>query len=216
MIDFDSNRLIVPLYPPGAGGKFLINCLALNLQVEFQHRDLVGSFGSTEEKYQFLLERLQNASSQWDDLGLGCIELVQMNHASRLDRPIDETKYLLNTNKILEQLSDSGRYFSLVAHTLEDIRYFRSLWPNCRVIVFINNERFIQSRKRVQDPRYDSWIETFKIDENCFVWDTDKNYRTGQDFIMAFNLLCRFLKLPIVNPDWLFTLYAVWIDKIRK
>lgn len=207
-VDFESNRLICVHYPPGAGGKFLMNCLALTNDVEFQHKDLLNHFTDSTQRYNFLLNKLENASGQWNDLNLGCIEMFYVAPYYTMDAT--SARQILGNESVLLKLSESDRYWCMVAHQDIDIDdLYRKVWPNCRIIRFINYKEFLISRnctyKDLSDKSY----------PGEYLWDVSVAYSSESNFSYQLNKLCDWLNVPRVELEYLHKLYKVWIKKIN-
>ena len=76
MINFETNNLIIVAYPRMAGGKFLMNCLALSNKAVLQNeiyatKDLNGMLTSSD-KINILRNRIKITNKVWVDLGMGC------------------------------------------------------------------------------------------------------------------------------------------------
>lgn len=86
------NRAVLVVYPPNAGGKFLINCLGLSCKAVLQDIDLINQqlqgLLTPKNKYDLLINRLKNVKDTWNDLQLGNAEYCnnalslrkEMNH----------------------------------------------------------------------------------------------------------------------------------------
>ena len=131
---FATDRIIVVAYPPQTGGKFLINSLALSQQAVLQHCDLTEL--SSNEKLDLLCARYDSIHNVWKDIGLGCIELLGVDHSP--GSPTDQEYYSVITKLITQQ-----KYFFLVAHDSMHLARVLKIWPNARVIHFTNCQDFI-------------------------------------------------------------------------
>ena len=63
-MNYETNKIIFVCYPPGAGGKFLINCLGVSNHAVLQHQDLIHY--TQEQKKTFLINKIKE-----NDLILG-------------------------------------------------------------------------------------------------------------------------------------------------
>lgn len=147
MINFDTNNLIIVAYPPMAGGKFLINCLALSSDAVFQHRifaqqDLNNELTS-ENKMQILRDRLSEVT-HWNDLYMGCRELFGVDE--KIYEKYNGNLSIFRFNDVIETLSNSKKLFFIVAHTTTVLTCILKVWRNARVIMFTDCLPFINMR----------------------------------------------------------------------
>ena len=146
MVDFNTDKHIVVCYPRQAGGKFLINSLGLSDSAVFQHAgiaemQLSGKL-STVEKLTYLLRKINETSTKWLDLGLGDAMLFGI-----LEEDYMQLVPELNFFPVVDELSNSGKYFFSLVHYPIHLPYVLAQWPNSKVIKFENYDNFIHSRK---------------------------------------------------------------------
>lgn len=149
-INFETNNLVIVVYPPGAGGKFLINCLGLSSDAVFQDnvlalRQLDGNFDPTA-KFNLLIDRI-NQTVRWNDLSLGCSELfgIPNDWYSLFPPSIMAVPEMFSES--IEHLSNSDKKFFLVAHSPELVPRYLGVWPRAKIVYFQNCLDFIRSRK---------------------------------------------------------------------
>jgi len=131
-----TDNIIGFYFPPGSGGKFIINCLGLGTNAILQDetlakQQLVGELDKLSE----LLSRLANETVDWNDLGLG-------------DRNLYGCTSLNNTDTIIirdtvKQVLSRGWYTFLVMHDINSIKTVQSVLPNIRIIQMENGKYFI-------------------------------------------------------------------------
>lgn len=157
MIDFDTDKLFIAYYQPGAGGKTVLNCLGLseNFCLQDIHAPL-DSFG----KFNFLKERIDEykLGTKWSDLGLGCDELygLDFKHHTSISIFYHSSMY---DPKLIE-LFMSGVYMPIVCHEYAELEKVQTLFPNSRVLAFTNQYQLVTARKvepLYQDIRGDEW-----------------------------------------------------------
>jgi len=154
-----SNEFIAPIlvsYEPGAGGNFLINCLALNNKVVFSsnllaRKQLENKF-SIENKLQYLLSELDKIvdHNMWNDLGLGITQLE------------------LGTTNIVEELHKNGLIFALPMHWENEVVSFKRKFPNSKVIGLTNSRVFLS---RFRPSRLIDFKNNYKINS---LWTESK------------------------------------------
>ena len=148
---FDYENLTRFCYPHGAGGKFLVNCLALNDKAVFQDRKLAqqqldGKF-TVDDKLNYIFDRLQIAkeNSQWDDLQLGCSSLFDVDPGRYLDTFPEILKNQLTTITT-RNCVDSNLHLFLISHDFVLMEHQARIWTDSKLIVFTNYQRFISQR----------------------------------------------------------------------
>lgn len=149
MINFNTDNLIIVAYFPTAGGKFLINSLGLSDDAVFQdahlaEEQLKGNF-SQQDKFNLLTTRLQNTSNSWKDLGLGCYELFGITNEEYYTYSEILTEFK-DFNNVIDPLSNSDKKFFLVAHWPSIIEEYLKVWPNAKILGFINSNDFTEFR----------------------------------------------------------------------
>ena len=147
MINFNTNNLIIVAYPPMAGGKFLMNCLALSPDAVFQSwvyakQDLENKLSSAD-KMQILRAKLSMVT-HWNDLRMGCDELFGANTEQYRNYSGDMSIFTFNS--VTELLSNSNKLFFVAAHSASEISHTVRIWPNARVIAFVNCLPFLEDR----------------------------------------------------------------------
>ena len=167
--DYNTDRLIIVSYAPGAGGKFLINSLGLGNNAVLQHQDLCrqqldNSF-STIEKFQLLSSRLDNVTTRWDDLGLGCLMLFGKTIPKLGLAPgINPTEEPLIITETIKKVIEKNWYFFVVAHTPKHKQQLLTNWPNANTLNLYNKSyKFFDTYRTSKLQKYwttiasDSW-----------------------------------------------------------
>jgi len=174
MINFNTDNLVIVYYPRGAGGKFLINCLGLSHTSLFQdailaEKQIDGIF-NLEDKMQYLIDQFSKITpdSGWNDLNLGCIQLTKISPENLLLLPTKLIKKYNLFDPRFKKISDSNFKFFMVAHYPLQLEKYLDIWPNAKIIIFKNNEDFINFRnnskelERVWDIyKGDSWPRSY-------------------------------------------------------
>jgi hypothetical protein len=181
------DKIVIVCYPPGAGGKFLINNLGLNDQAVFQDFTLVQKQMERKFTYQnkidYLFDQLQQSSKnlKWNDLNLGCEQLFGINPK---EYQIDYPEQLTNRfpPEIKKAISKKLCLF-LVAHDTLILRSILNFWSNARVIGFSNYSDFINQR----------WPNGKSSNERLNYWNTVR----GDNWpIQPPTIRAEFLELP--------------------
>jgi hypothetical protein len=162
---------VLAVYPPGAGGKFIFNCLGHSHGAVLQHHRLArlqldGQL-TPAQKHQLLMEKLNNTGDSWNDLDLGDFHLC--GEAVYDSNFVEIPETFLWTQELVE-LSRGDVYFFQMSHNLITLQRQLMVWPNSTVIFFENYDNFFlnarikyyyHSRKEIvefwRDVRGSSW-----------------------------------------------------------
>jgi hypothetical protein len=137
-INFNTGKITLVNYPPGAGGKFLINCCALSNQAVFQDKKLATLKLSTDAKIKLLVDRIDSTpSGDWGDLSMGCAQLFG-------DARLDYTN-ITAYNHVIHSLSNGDDVFFKAVHSDIFAKQWKSQWKNAMVVNFVNCNRFISA-----------------------------------------------------------------------
>lgn len=136
MINYFTDNLLHAYYPPGAGGKFLLNCVGLSDRAVLQDRSLVkeqlkNNF-SQEQKFNWLLKKLEHSkkTKRWNDLGLTCDLLFG-----------DFVRYSTE----IATLSNSQLIFTKATHDFDIFCRWNKTWPNAKILRLDNYYNFIST-----------------------------------------------------------------------
>jgi hypothetical protein len=147
-INFNTDRAIILHYYSGASGKFVSSSLATSMLAEFQHKDLLNKFGSSEEKFTYFNKVItESATSELYDFNFGDIELFNYKHLDSNGSSPEQIKKHFETSNTVEQLSTGQNYFFMVSHEMATLNNMLSVWLNATVIRFVNAQPWIDYRK---------------------------------------------------------------------
>jgi len=149
-INWNTDRIVLLYYAVGASGKFLHGCLAVSAQVEFQHKELLGCFESSVDKFEFFCDRIVPADGgeSKPDFGLGCNKLLDLLKSPNYNTPdIVEIKKVLSASSTLPMLTNGKNYFFIVAHEPTQLPTFLKIFPNSKIIQLHNSSKWIKYRK---------------------------------------------------------------------
>lgn len=143
-INFQTSNLIIACYIPGAGGKFILNCLGLSRHVVLQDQELaqhqLNNQLSPKDKHALLLERITDTDQTWSDLGLGCRELFG-DAIYNNKKNCGDFKFA----PVIAELSNSNLKFCLVSHEYPRVANQLKVWANAHCIIFTDEIKFIQT-----------------------------------------------------------------------
>ena len=166
----DYENVYIVCYPPGSGGNFLINCLALDDNFVFSNstlarRQLDGQFG-IEEKISYLHHKLTESvnSRRWFDLDLGNGHLFGIL-GNELQSHFPEILGF-RINSIINDIIDLNKGFFWICHNILDIPILKQqIWPRAKIIFFSNYRTFLHAR-----PEF-SGVDTQSNDLHAY-WQT--------------------------------------------
>jgi len=207
------NNPVIVCYPGGAGGKFLINSLGLSRSAVFQdinlaNAQLAGNLTS-QDKFNYLINELNNVTTYWNDLNLGCGYITGINP---------------------QQFIEKNLYLFLVAHNSQIMDQRISQWPNAKFIVFKNATEFILSRKNTyffkdvtvpNNSKTDieliqrSIILRTKRLNNVIWWDTNWYFSESNTLDNIENVYVE-LGLSDFNREFVKEYYNQWINKLEE
>jgi hypothetical protein len=167
------DKIVIVCYPPGAGGKFLINNLGLNNQSVFQDSTLarlqINNNFSYDDKLAYIFSQFEKTSQNrhWNDLGLGCSQLFGIEDIDY------QTIYpeILSTmfNTVVKKIISENLFLFVVAHDTLVLRKQLNFWVNAKVIGFTNSTNFIKNRNSY------SYSDKFKETRSTY-WSTIRDY----------------------------------------
>ena len=168
-VQFATDRIIIVNYPGGAGGKFLMNSLALSQQAVLSHRNLTSL--SSEQKLDLLYTRYESMNTpSWRDLDLGCIQLFGNNRSIvNINAQVSESPRW-QYSSIIPKLIEQNKYFFVVAHNSNQLAWLLQTWPNAKIIRFINYLDFIQKYRPGSEPKTTSYNHAWKIKQHIVTW----------------------------------------------
>ena len=95
---------------------------------------------TTDKKLRYLLTSIEQ-TNEWNDLGMGCEALF-----GQTENQYTHPNIKLDFLPVIDQLSNSNKYFFIVVHFPLHITNILKQWPNAKVISFVNYDSFISNR----------------------------------------------------------------------
>jgi len=149
VIDFDTDKIIFVVYPPGAGGNFLASMLGLSDSAVFMDTVLakkqINNAFSTEDKMHYLRNHfdIMSHEKQWSDMGLGNMQFYGTYEA------VAETQSILKysiTEYGVSHVIKSDKYFFCTVHDMFLLPSISRIWKNAKIIFFYNCYDFVTQR----------------------------------------------------------------------
>lgn len=150
---FLTDKCVLLVYPWGASGKLLSNCLALNDAFVYQHVNAV--FDETPaDRFSTLMREIEMSRilprTEWCDLNMGDEELFGIQNYKPGERSVHDCQRDLVGNPMhydaVKWLIGTDRHFFRVCHTPRDYGFYREMWPNANQILFANTREWISIR----------------------------------------------------------------------
>lgn len=145
-INFDHPHVVFVLYPWGAGGKFLINSMAVSdaavlpdvqlAQQQFSHQLNV------QQKKELILQRLSQETGQWQDLHFSVDALTGVSERMYIMSPVDTAQYWPWFD-FMSTLTQSSLTWFFDIHDAGHLSAALRVWPKARVIKFVNTDEFL-------------------------------------------------------------------------
>jgi hypothetical protein len=212
---FHNDNIVIVCYPSGAGGKFLINSLALSNQCYLQDIELVrqqrrGAL-SPQDKYNVLSRELdlvngvwQDGAYQpgtWNDLRMGCQKLFNDQFDPGTFDPL------------IQEIAQESQRFFVVAHGDKMFARLHSIWPCARIIQFVHMNSFLQWRAGWQEKS--TQLSDALAGHNTIKWDADY-YMDHDTFIARLRDLYQQLELTDFNETLVSNFYSKYMSTIKK
>jgi hypothetical protein len=186
-INFDNTHAVFVVYPWGAGGKFVINCLAVSARAVLQDDSLARQqfFNdlTPQQKQNLVLTRLAAEHGRWQDLHLGTVNLTGIKeHTYVRLRP--HTAQYWPWIECMHELSRSTLVWFMDFHDAGHLEAALRVWHQARVVRFVNTDQFLEFRgvrhnqqefdvfwQTVRDPSWPmsaptTWQEFSNLDPN--------------------------------------------------
>jgi len=198
--NYNTDKIVIVVYPTGAGGKFLINCLGISEDACLQDWELY-DLTSTEKK-KLILDRLASTpKGTWNDLDLGCFRMFENNLDGMTAKEIHSIEW--EFQKIID-ISHGDKYFFKVTHKKQDYAERVNAFSNARTINFINCN---QIKRDIYNPRTNLNIESeFTFDVN--------NYKTITDTINSISRFYEHFNMKDFDSIFISEYYEKWIAHI--
>jgi hypothetical protein len=146
-VNFNTDRVVIVQYPPGAGGKFLVNSLALGSNAVFHQADFaqlqLKQGLSAQEKLDILSNRLKDIKEKWNDLRFCNLNFFGITNETYLEQYSD-LKQLWPLKSIVQHTIEADCYFFITVHTAKYLEATMQVWPNAKIVVFENSEDFLK------------------------------------------------------------------------
>jgi hypothetical protein len=187
-INFNTDKLIILEYPPGAGGKFISLCMALDPHVVHQAHVFAQAKiqGSLDPERSFRTSRavIEQSRGRGAHFELGCRQLAGFSAGTPPHRQAQEATPLWHT-----LTNQQTHYFPMVDHVGGSWDHY----PHARHVRFHGHEWIMEARQRPQG------TDPGPTHPNTVMFDQTST-RRGHTFRQELAHL--FDSLALSGPDW--------------
>lgn len=156
---FLNDSCIIVSYPPGASGKFLINCLSFNTRIQPM---ILPVFDDHQRQMGLLNLKLDNfikhgIKEEWNDLDMGDLEFFNVHNFYDYDMlgknfnsliEIYKTRVQKNSHLSIVPCLKQNKFFFKELHTTNETQFYRKVWPNSKLIIIENTVDYVKLRYR--------------------------------------------------------------------
>jgi hypothetical protein len=205
----NTNNLIIINYRPGAGGKFLSNCLALSEKV----LHLEEKFAKTKFKKNWKEYQSFKASTSSLRLSKKYQIHIEFEHGQDIygfNYEDNHNAQVSKCNNFFKELSYQNNYFFfLTDHFSQNFIHFK----NSKNIIMINDRDILKNRsyKIHDDIDLEKILPNLK---NYFLFDISSVYDNNL-FIKEIEKVCSWLEIEIKNKNYLSELREYFIKNLK-
>jgi hypothetical protein len=214
---FTTDLSILILYPTGAGGKFITNCLSFHPRFHPQSNVFLPNL---DQRILYLEDALLDyAGHGWNDLGMGCMQFfdtLSLSPSSYCQQDLFQHKKDIKAKSmhmVLRTIA-AGLYFFKTAHSATQYQFYRDIWPNGKRVMLTNCSSFIRFRngKGKGDWKVIDHVDAVDKD-GAFIFDASSLLRWDQFKDEYIRLLDCFDETPC-NLDRLERFYDSYMQKL--
>jgi hypothetical protein len=202
-INYNTDRLIILNYPPGAGGKFISLCLALDPAVLHQEKRLakIKIAGRMNKERSFKWSKSILTKSQISHFELGCGQLAGFSSG---DKREEQSRL---ANDLWREITNQTKfYFLMVDHTGGKWTHY----PNSQHIIIKNYEWITEARQM-----YDKKIKEEFLKKKNIVYFDQSSIKDRISFKEEIRKLFECFLLDEPNWDHIEELRFAWLDTFR-
>jgi len=225
-VNLKTENFVIIWYYNYAGGKTLLNCLALNDNALFPNKNFAelqmqGKF-SVEDKMQYLRTELSKLKKGdfWNDLNLSCDDFFGLKKKEYVN-PFRGIRF----NRVVKEASESNYKFYMATHFRPELDAVLKIWENPKVIVFDNVEEFIRKRCEFNPKirKFYDMLPNFRKDfseisqykQVLCSFDT-RAYESESTALEEIEKMYNKLNLSNFNKSHISEYYNRWIDKVNE
>lgn len=208
----DTENLIIIAFNPGAGGKFLQSCLALDSDclhpLEVYAKNKFQNDWTEEQSFKASMSLLRLSDKHQSH-----IEFDHGNVVYGFSSQDNFEKQKHKTNQFFIDLTNQTRFkFFLIAH-YNEYRKNISHFTNAKHVMMVNDKKILDIRTKGAEKFYTGYEEGLLQSDNPFMFDAS-SFWEGQKFSAEIIRLCKWLDLKIHNMDYIETMRAQFIKNL--
>ena len=173
-LNFNTDKIIAVCYPAFAGGKFLMNCLALSRHATFQCKYRVAidfnldlnSMSYYNSKLEMAFESLppdKQSMKKWRQYEFGCVQLFNWA-AGEFCKDNLTDKIVSSEVKILS--NQNHKNFFIVAHKLSSLERIIDYFPNTKILMLTDFVDFMIKARLLKNNSASFNLENCKLNWN--------------------------------------------------
>lgn len=224
--NLDNSNFTIIWYHNYSGGKFMVNCLALNDKSLFPHDKLAqaqmnGEF-TVKDKMDYLRNELGKIEKGmfWNDLRL----------SDNIFFGFDKREYAnpwrgINYHSFVKDVSFSDYNFFRASHDINEVLNIKNIWKNAKIVLFTHPHAYVEKRAK-NDPKIRVYYDSLKYHEEHLeelrklpdvVYEFDvRKYESETETLDAVRELYTILDIPDYNRELLSEYYTLWYNKIEE
>lgn len=179
-INFNTDKVIIIYFTPGAGGNYLAALLGLSddslLMTNTNVKDQLSNPFSVDKKLNILHNYLVDVK-EWNDFGILPKKLFGNSYliyyTDLLDVPAQ-----MPFAPIVTDIVNSDKYFFICMHDPDLLKRMLSVWKNARVVAIINHNRFINTFRKGKISNTEIFYQFIGSLQKIYNWDVIK----GSDY----------------------------------
>lgn len=217
-MNFLTPNVILTYYPSFAGGKFIINCLALSKYCiisdpRYASQDMLYTVFDNAY-YRFKINAIMSSlpqeedKTEWRSFEFREWQFAGINNNEYGERSVESLKSHKFTN-MLEQAVNSGRYHCFVSHYYNVTIGFKQVWPNAKIVSLVNWTKFVKLAGAFKAPssedvdKHLDYLLDFPstLPWPSLIYDVDHSIFSKENHLRAIETLYQSLGWDDFNPD---------------
>jgi hypothetical protein len=167
-----------------------------------------------EFKLQSVMESLPDAENvkNWLQYEYGEHIFFELNNHKYTELSAEEIK-LYPFNQIISAITDTDKYFFLGAHGKVFLDAYLKVWPNAKIINFVNYKKFQKLSLKLKDPTHEltDTEQLTELKNYTLNFDVDNTYFDKESFLLAIKKLYLDLDMDDFNKDLVEEFYTAYI-----
>jgi hypothetical protein len=225
-VNLDTDNFVIIWYYNYAGGKTLLNCLALNdgalfPDKTFAEMQMRGEF-TVDDKMNYIRTELSKLKKGdfWNDLNLSCDNFFGLKKKEYIN-PFRGIRF----HRVVKEASESNYKFYMATHFRPELEAVLKIWHKPKVILFDHVESFIKKRcefnprvRKFYDmlPNFRKDFEELAQYKQVICHFDTRAYDKEETMIEEVERVYNVLQLPNFNKAYIAEYYNLWIQKVNE